>query len=452
MYGMPLAQALVFVALVAAVVAATRRCRVHPFLALILVASVFGAAAGFSVSLIGKSFGNGFAQAIHSPGLTIVAAAFVAGLAESAGASSALRAAAARRRWLSSGGLWGVVGFIGGIASAPASALALLTPPIHGIAGATPKRGNVATATALAISGSHALVLFSPVPMVAGSILGASWGKLALFGTPIAIVLVVVGFVWSRSFRGTEEIAPAPSANDQPAETAPASSSWRPVASLVLATIIPLTLLMVQSLGDIPSEPLGGGPARELIIGLGRPLVLFWAALGIMAVCLAGPVLKSFGDATWTGRILAGVAAPLLVVGAAGGLQSLCQETSMADSLGERLLGLHGGVLIPFLVAAVMKALQGSSLVATITAAGMIEPTLGPLGLAGESGKVLATLAIGAGTMTASHINDEFFWVAAHSARLSTWRAVVAITGGTLLQGLVAVALLLVVSLIVPGL
>jgi GntP family gluconate:H+ symporter len=452
MYGMPLAQALVFVALVAVLVAATQRDRVHPFLALILLAFVFGETAGLSTSLVGKSFGNGFAQAIHSPGLTIVAAAFVAGLAEAAGGLSSLRAAAARWRWLRSSGLWGVVGFIGGIASSPASAVALLAPLIQGLAGATSKRVAITTATALGISGSHALVLFSPVPMVAASILGASWGKLALFGLPIALVLVAMGFVWSRGLAGAEAMPSSPSAADQPAETRPASAAWRPAIAVVLATIIPLALLMVQSLGDIPSEPLGGGPARELIIGLGRPLVLFWAMLGIMAVCLVGQALRCFGDAAWTGRILTGAAAPLLVVGAAGGLQSLCQETGMADSLGERLLVLHGGVLIPFLVAAVMKTLQGSSLVGAITAAGMIEPMLGPLGLAGESGKVLATLAIGAGAMTASHVNDDFFWVAANSARLSPWRAVAMITGGTLLQGLVAVTILVVLSLVVPGL
>ena len=68
------------------------------------------------------------------------------------------------------------------------------------------------------------------------------------------------------------------------------------------------------------------------------------------------------------------------MVCAAGGLQRLCQQTGMAEVLGERLLAWHlgaFGVLIPFLIAAVMKALQGSSLVASITTAGMVAPDPG---------------------------------------------------------------------------
>ena len=114
----------------------------------------------------------------------------------------------------------------------------------------------------------------------------------------------------------------------------------------------------------------------------------------------------------------------LLVVCAAGGFQRLCQETGMAEMFGERLIGWHieaaGGVLLPFLIAAAIKTLQGSSLVAAITAAGMMQPMLDPLGLAGTNGKALAALAIGAGAMTISHVNDDFFWLVSGSRRTKT--------------------------------
>ncbi len=48
----------------------------------------------------------------------------------------------------------------------------------------------------------------------------------------------------------------------------------------------------------------------------------------------------------------------------------------MAELLGERLLAWHAGLLVPFLIAAVIKTLQGSSLVAAITAAGMMQTAL----------------------------------------------------------------------------
>ena len=168
---------------------------------------------------------------------------------------------------------------------------------------------------------------------------------------------------------------------------------------------------------------------------------------------MTGPTrsLNLFADSGWTGRIFGDVAGLLLMVCAAGGLQRLCQQTGMAEVLGERLLVWHlgaFGVLIPFLIAAVMKTLQGSSLVAAITAAGMVGPIVVPLGLADSSGKALAALAVGAGAMTVSHINDEYFWLVADRAGLTPWRGLAKFSTGTLLQGLIAAVALSVLALL----
>jgi gluconate:H+ symporter, GntP family len=451
MYGMPSAQALLLVATVIILVAAIQWRHFHPFLAILLIASAFGAAAGFSTELIAKAFGTGFSQAIYSPGLVIVAAGLVAGLAESAAAFDRLRAAIDRRRWLASTRMAALAGLIAGIGASPASAFAILMPLLRAIGGgAVPKREAATTALALAISGSHGLVLLSPVPIAASAILGAGWGRIALFGVPVAVLLAVVGVAWARFLPVVVGAAAEPPARELP-PISEARGGW-PVIVLLAATAVPLLMLMVQSLGDLPSEPLGGGPARALILGLGRPLVLFWAGLGIMVVGLWRLSMKLLADSNWTGRILANVSGAVLIVGAAGGLQSLCQETGMAELLGERLLGFPGGLLVPFFVAAVIKTLQGSSLVAAIAAAGMIQPILGPLGLADESGKALATLAIGAGAMTMSHVNDQFFWLVATNAGLSPLCGLATVTAGTLLQGLTAVAVLLMLAVLATGL
>ena len=119
----------------------------------------------------------------------------------------------------------------------------------------------------------------------------------------------------------------------------------------------------------------------------------------------------------------------------------------MAELLGERLLAWHPdpvfALLIPFLVAATIKTLQGSSLVAAITAAGMVQPILFSLGLAGVTDKALAALAVGAGAMTVSHVNDELFWLVGNSAGLAPLPTLARFTVGTLLQGLIAIAALL---------
>lgn len=79
---------------------------------------------------------------------------------------------------------------------------------------------------------------------------------------------------------------------------------------------------------------------------------------------------------------------------------------------------------------------------AAIAAAGMVQPALIALGLDGANGRALAAAAVGLGAMTASHINDPFFWLTADAARLSPARGLLLISLGTVVQGLVGLAAL----------
>ena len=121
----------------------------------------------------------------------------------------------------------------------------------------------------------------------------------------------------------------------------------------------------------------------------------------------------------------------------------------MAELLGEQIstwrLSGAGGLLVLFLVAATVKTLQGSSLVAVITAAGIAQPLLAPLGLDAANSRALAALAVGAGAMTVSHVNDDLFWLASLAGGIRPLRALAVLTAGTLMQGIVAVAVLMAI-------
>jgi gluconate:H+ symporter, GntP family len=443
MYGMPLAQALLFLTCVIAFILATQWRPFHPFLVLVVLAPIFGYIAGYPTSQFGSAFGSGFAEKFYSPGLVIVAAALIAGIAESTTASDRLMAAIHGARARSSAVIATCLGLVAGLAASPASGFALLTPLIRPIAGKAQSQERDTLAMALAISASHGVAVLTPVPIAAAAIIGADWDRLSLFGLPLAVLLAVFGAVFARW-------ASPVSAATEPLASAPPEkpSAGYPIV-LIAAIAIPLVLLTVQSIGEMPSEPLGGGPKRELVIGVGRPLILFLVGVGFMTLGHLRRSLSLFADSTWTGRVFGNVAGLLLTVCAAGGLQRLCQQTGMAEVLGERLLAWHLGalgVLIPFLIAAVMKALQGSSLVASITTAGMVGPILLPLGLADPNGKALAALAVGAGAMTLSHINDEYFWLVTDRARLTPLRGFAKFSTGTLLQGLIAAVALSILA------
>ncbi len=351
------------------------------------------------------------------------------------------------------------MGLVAGMAASPASAFVVLTPLLPSLADNT-KRAPATIALALSISASHGLLALSPVPIAAMAILGADWHRVLLFGAPTAILLIAFNTAWIRWLPVAEPAsAPGIGAPSGVSEGLPDKrlNTRRDgsASALVLATAIPLVLLIVQSIGDMPSEPLGGGGRRELIIGLGRPLILLVVGVCIMFAGQWRQVRGLLTDPAWSSRILGNVAGVLLIVGATGGFQALCHATGMAELIGESVLDWHVtgpvSLLVPFLVAAAIKTLQGSSMVAAISAAGMVQPLLLPLGLGTETGAALAALAVGAGAMTASHVNDEYFWLVSTTAGFSPLRGLVTLTLGTLLQGFVAVGALLVLAAIGAG-
>jgi GntP family gluconate:H+ symporter len=179
------------------------------------------------------------------------------------------------------------------------------------------------------------------------------------------------------------------------------------------------------------------------LLGAGRPFALLLVGVAVM-VCAMRPVraLRGFRQDGFAGAAIARSAPLILLVGVAGGFQSVAQDTHLADTLAEAASFWHAGLLVPFAVAAVLKFCQGSSLVAAITASGLVQPVLASLGLDDSLGRACAALAVGAGAMAGAFINDGFFWLVVEGGRLRGGQAVGWVTLGTVFQGGAIVALL----------
>lgn len=443
---MSLYQALYFFVALVFVLAATARQRTLPLLALIVGAAGFGFASGMSTSHFAKAFGLGFSQAVNGLGLTVLAAAFVAAIADAAGGTAWLREKA--RGWRCRSLPMAGIGLAAGVASTPAAAFAVLTPLLRAIGGGAPR---ASLTLGLSLSGAHGLLLPAPVMLASATILAADWTLTLAYGLPVALVAVAAGFsVAHLAASGRPLAADTTTAIDGESLHAPR----RAALALGLVSLGLVALLITQSLGDIASEPLGGGSNREYLLALGRPVVLLLAGVALMLLVSWHREENAFGEKGWAGRALVSAAGLILLIGAAGGLQKIAQELGMPEMNAERLLGCRPppalALLVPFAVAAVMKTLQGSSLVAAITAAGMMMELIAPLGLDDPSGRALAALAVGAGAMTVSHINDGLFWLVTTSARLSPGAALARFSLGTGVQGGVALALLVLLRSLLP--
>ena len=135
-----------------------------------------------------------------------------------------------------------------------------------------------------------------------------------------------------------------------------------------------------------------------------------------------------------------------MITGAGGAFGAILRATGIGDFIGESFSGMELGLLLPFIIAAVLKTAQGSSTVAIITTAAIIAPILESFGLDSSMGRALAVLSIGAGAMTVSHINDSFFWVVAQFTEMDTKTALKSQSVATLLQGVVGVLIVLLLG------
>src|SRR5271156_710171 len=119
MSGMPFVHCLLLLASVVVIVAATQLRHFHPFLVLVFVALAFGLTAGLSISLVSRAFGTGFSQALYSPGLVVVAAGLVSGLAEGTAAADRIAMTVGRWRWFGRTRIAALLGMIAGIGASP---------------------------------------------------------------------------------------------------------------------------------------------------------------------------------------------------------------------------------------------------------------------------------------------------------------------------------------------
>jgi GntP family gluconate:H+ symporter len=397
MVGLMLLSALLLPVAVAAVVLAVQRLGIPVFLAIMAVVIGYGIAADMTWQSIGRAFGLGFVDALERTGLLVMAGSLVGTLL-------------IKRPLTGAGGL--AAGVIAGLGGTAPGGLALLQPAGKG----APRQ---ATIIALTLLVAHGLLVPSPLAVASMSVMKADLHALLIVGVPAAIVGVAVAWVLARRL--------------PEGEGGTLSFAW-------IAVALPLVLLVVQSIAQMPTEPLGKGGAREFYTGISHPLML--AALAIALAMLL--------SRRWQPAVLADTswATLLLAVGAAGGFARVLDETGMAELWAEPFANPHLGLLAPFLAAATVKTLQGNSLSAVLTASGMIEPLLPALGLDSATGRALAAAAVGAGSIAICHVNDPFFWIAASMTRLPPGRALVVISLGSLLVAVAALGVLAVLGTI----
>lgn len=448
---MTLALITLLIASAGGIAALAARGRVHPFVSLLVAAVISGLAAELSLSYTLRSMDDGFSSTIGSLGPVLLAAAVAGTALQHAQFGQWLSALPIHSRgkgpltWMAGGGLIGGLGAVGEVA------FILLMPLADALARRLSRpAADTALPLALAIIATNTVLVPAPGPVAAAAILSADLWQTACWGAMVALAAAAAGWVFSL-FAGGWLSRPAVQDNAVPAPPQTAGTAPLPAALAGLfPVVLPLLLLIASSAGHIPSEPLGGGWTREILLTLGQPLILVLVALAAAAVAAdrLRPRTLLLSE-TWVGQALTQAAGTAMLIGAAGAFSRVLQNAGLDSMLGDALADIRLGILLPFAIAAAMKLAQGSSMLAIITTAGLIQPSLPQLGLADETGRALCAVAVGAGSMVASHVNDTLFWTFTRLCRLTPAQGLRLLTLGTLVQGAAAAATLLAIVAVV---
>ncbi len=436
------------------IIIATTKLKLHPFLALLTSAFVYGVFCGkMSLADVVESVNSGFGGTIGYIGIVILAGSVIGTFLEKSG--GAFRLAESILKFVGRKNVPLAMSIIGYIVSIPVfcdSGFVILSALARGLS----RRAKISLATtavalSLGLYATHTMVPPTPGPIAAAGLLEADLGLVILWGLLVSLISLTVGCLFAVKFASKVYIDPA-SGTEESEEFSPEKLAAQGPSALksVIPILLPIILIVLRSVSDYPSHPFGVGNAAVFISFVGQPVValligVFFALL--LPKKLTTEMLSASG---WLGQAVVAAATIIIITGCGGAFGKVLQNSGISDVVKE-YLGESAGLSIwlPFIIAAALKTAQGSSTVAIITTAGIVGPLLGALGLEAPTARALAVVAIGAGSMVVSHANDSYFWVVTGLSKMSVKDGYKLQTLGTLVEGGAAAITLWVISLIV---
>ncbi|MEU4108846.1 gluconate:H+ symporter [Streptomyces sp. NPDC027717] len=273
------------------------------------------------------------------------------------------------------------------------------------------------------LSMTHAFLPPHPGPVAAAGLLHVQLGWVVLMGVVCGIPAVLAAWAFA-AWVGRRIFVPVPQDMVEAAEEARqavlaeqrASGVEPPEKPVPLGTVLaiigtPLILILAATFSSVALDP---STARSVIEFFGHPFVALTIAL-VLAYYLLG-IRRG-----WSRKSLENVSTAslkpvgniLLVVGAGGVFGAVLKASGVAQALSDTFNGVGLPVIVlAYLISLVLRVAQGSATVAIVTTAGIVAPLLAE-GDHSQAFVALVIMAISAGSIFASHVNDGGFWMVA---------------------------------------
>ncbi|UZN04182.1 GntP family permease [Cellulomonas sp. S1-8] len=414
------------------------RLRLHAFLALILVSVLTAFATGVPAGSVVDVITSGFGTTLGSVALLVGLGAMLGRMVETSGGAAVMAETLVGRFGERRAPFaLGVASLIFGFPIFFDAGLVVMLPIVFAVA----RRlgGSVLTyglPTAGAFSVMHVFVPPHPGPVAASELLGADPGMVILLGLVVALPTWFVSSYLYGQWAGRRWRLPVPDLLGTQEEQPDNPPSLGTVLGVLL---LPLALIFLNTgLDTLRSAGVVDGDAAwvQVARAVGSTPVALLIAVLVAAYVMGA---RRGRDKATIERLLESALGPvcsvILITGAGGMFGAVLRASGIGGALEEALGDIGLPVIVAgFLISTILRIAQGSATVALITTAGLIQPAVA----AGDfSGVQLATivLAVAAGSVMASHVNDSGFWLVGRffgmdvPTTLRTWTVMETIIG-----------------------
>ena len=461
-----LALIVVFFISIIVMILAISKWKVHPFLAIMGVAIILGLLAGIpivnrvgadgeTITSIAGIMGEGFSAIFTGIGIVIIFGAIIGSILEVTGGAFKIADLVVRLLGKTSPALSMIL--MGWIVSVPVfcdSGFVILNPVRRSIVKRT---GTSAVATAVGLGAglytSHVLVPLTPGPLAASEMLdlGDQLLLVMIVSFVISIPALIASYWWAtrcgKKTKSKEDLELGNSHTVKTYDELVKELGGLPNGLLALAPI--LVPIICMALGSVANIAEWTGTFGDIMRFIGTPVIALGIGL-LFAIILLAVSKKMDQFSALTNDTLKALGPILFITGAGSVLGRVIAVSDMVPFISDNSEILAGlGLFFPFLVSAVIKTAQGSSTVAMITTAGIMAPLMSTLGMDSAMMSALTVMAIGAGSMMASHANDSYFWVVNNLSDMTPEEGYKNWTSMTVVQGVTCMLAIFIISLFV---
>ncbi len=279
---------------------------------------------------------------------------------------------------------------------------------------------------------AHVFIPPTPGPIAASAIINADIGLLFLTGIVVGIIVSISGFIWMKFlFKKEFKIKPVEIKSHD-------FTSDRSIVSF-LPVIVPILLISASTIIKYPKLDINQLPFLKIFEIIGKPEIALLIGFLMTLIFLKKDEIQSTPQ--WIIKSLKNSFGILLITGAGGALGYIIRESEIIDNLNLNIATGLASIFSVFILATIIKTIQGSSTVAIVTTCAITAPILQSIGMTSELEKVILIISIGSGAMTISHVNDSYFWVVTKYSNIEMNDVLKYFSSATLIQGLTGLVL-----------